>query len=185
MLCLTLGRSRDMNSIPAPEILPGASRRGAPLRSPSWRGVCRRAAGRAAMLLWAAAALAAGPAQNAHRPPTAAEVLAASTAADWRALDPQNTLYLELPAGRVVIELMPQFAPNHVANVLALTRGRYFDGLAIVRSQDNYVVQWGDPAGNKKPVGTAHRTLAAEFERPLRGVSLTRLPDVDTYAAEA
>jgi peptidylprolyl isomerase len=110
-------------------------------------------------------------------------VLAASTAADWRALDPQNTLYLELSAGRVVIELMPQFAPNHVANVLALTRGRYFDGLAIVRAQDNYVVQWDDPDG-KKPVGEAHRTLAAEFERPLRGVSVTRLPDPDTYAAE-
>ena len=135
------------------------------------------------MLLCAAAALAAGPAQTVHRPPTAAEVLAASTAADWRALDPQNTLYLELPAGRVVIELMPQFAPNHVANVLALTRGRYFDGLSIVRSQDNYVVQWDDPDG-KKSVGAAHRTLAAEFERPLRGVSVTRLPDPDTYAAE-
>jgi peptidylprolyl isomerase len=135
------------------------------------------------MLLCAVAALAAVPAQNVHRPPTAAEVLAASTAADWRALDAQNTLYLELPAGRVVIELMPQFAPNHVANVLALTRGRYFDGLSIVRSQDNYVVQWDDPDG-KKSVGAAHRTLAAEFERPLRGVSVTRLPDSDTYAAE-
>jgi peptidylprolyl isomerase len=135
------------------------------------------------MLLCAAAAQAAAPAQNGHRPLTAAEVLAASTATDWRALDPQNTLYLELPAGRVVIELMPQFAPNHVANVLALTRGRYFDGLSIVRSQDNYVVQWDDPDG-KRPVGAAHRTLAAEFERPLRGVSVTRLPDPDTYAAE-
>jgi peptidylprolyl isomerase len=119
----------------------------------------------------------------AHRPPTAAEVLAASTAADWRALDPQNTLYLQLATGRVVIELMPQFAPNHVANVLALTRSKYFDGLAVVRSQDNYVVQWGDPEG-KKSTGTAHRTVAAEFERPLRGLSLTRLPDPDTYAAE-
>ena len=78
---------------------------------------------------------------------------------------------------------MPEFAPNHVANVLALTRGRYFDGLAIVRAQDNYVVQWGDPEG-KKSVGTAHRTLAAEFERPLRGLSITRLPDPDTYAPE-
>jgi peptidylprolyl isomerase len=141
-------------------------------------------------LLGAAPVAPAPPAQTApavpasHRPPTAAEVLAASTAADWHVLDPQNTLYLELPAGRVVIELMPQFAPNHVANVLALARGNYFDGLAIVRSQDNYVVQWGDPEGNKKPVGAAHRTLPAEFERPLRGVSLTRLPDGDTYAAE-
>jgi peptidylprolyl isomerase len=136
-----------------------------------------------AALLCAAPVLAAPPAQTAHRPPTAAEVLAASTPADWRTLDPQNTVYLELASGRVVIELAPQFAPNHVANVIALVRGRYFDGLAIVRAQDNYVVQWGDPDG-KKSVGTAHRTLAAEFERPLRGLSLTRLPDSDTYAPE-
>ena len=138
----------------------------------------------AVLLLCAASSRAASPPPPAaHRPPTAAEVLASSTAADWRALDPQNTLYLELASGRVVIELAPQFAPNHVANVLALSRGRYFDGLAIVRAQDNYVVQWGDP-DNKRPVGTAHRTLPAEFERPLRGLSITRLPDPDTYAAE-
>jgi len=74
-----------------------------------------------------------------------AAVLAASTAADWRALDPSNTLYLELPSGRVVIELAAQFAPHHVANVQALAHGHYFDGLWIMRAQDNYVVQWGDP----------------------------------------
>ena len=147
-----------------------------------------RGATLAAALLCTAPALPAPPAAPAsapaaHRPPTAAEVLAASTAADWRALDPQNTLYVQLAAGRVVIELMPQFAPDHVANVLALARGKYFDGLAIVRSQDNYVVQWGDPEGTK-PTGTAHRTVAAEFERPLRGLAITRLPDPDTYASE-
>jgi len=143
-----------------------------------------RGVGVAAVLLCAAPLLrAAPPAATAHRPPTAAEVLAGSAAADWRALDPHNTLYLELATGRVVIELAPEFAPNYVANVLALSRGKYFDGLPIERSQDNYVVQWGDRAG-KKPVGTAHRTVAAEFERPLRGLALTRLPDPDTYAPE-
>ena len=117
------------------------------------------------------------------KPLTGAEVLAASAAADWRALDPSNTLYLELPAGRVVIELAPQFAPHHVANVQALARGHYFDGLWIMRAQDNYVVQWGDPGG-KKPVGAAHRTVGAEFERTLRGLSVARLADPDTYAPE-
>jgi peptidylprolyl isomerase len=151
------------------------------------RGTCSaglRGAALAAALLCPLPALPAPPTTPAaHRPPTAAEVLAGSTAADWRVLDPQNTLYLELATGRVVIELAPQFTPNHVANVLTLARERYFDGLAIVRVQDNYVVQWADPDG-KRPVGTAHRTLAAEFERPLRGLSLTRLPDPDTYAPE-
>lgn len=117
------------------------------------------------------------------KPRTTAEVLSASAPSDWRALDPQNTLYLELPAGRVVIELAPQFAPHHVANVLTLARGHYFDGLSVMRAQDNYVVQWGDPDG-KKPVGAAQRTVGAEFERPLRGLAITKLPDPDTYAAE-
>ena len=103
----------------------------------------------AAALLCSPAALTAAPAasQPVKKPLTSAEVLAASSAADWRPLDPQNTLYMELSGGRVVIELTPQFAPHHVANVVALAHGKYFDGLAIVRAQDNYVVQWGDPAG--------------------------------------
>ncbi|MBV8307966.1 MAG: peptidylprolyl isomerase, partial [Gammaproteobacteria bacterium] len=136
----------------------------------------------AVLLLCAASSRAASPPPPAaHRPPTAAEVLASSTAADWRALDPQNTLYLELASGRVVIELAPQFAPNHVANVLALSRGRYFDGLAIVRAQDNYVVQWGDP-DDRRPVAPAERRVPAEFERSARGLAFTPLPDPDTYA---
>jgi peptidylprolyl isomerase len=126
-------------------------------------------------------AVPATPTSAAKKPLTTAEVLAASGAADWRALDPQNTLYMELPAGRVIIELAPQFAPHHVANVITLARGHYFDGLAIMRAQDNYVVQWGDADG-KKPVGDAQRTLAAEFERPLRGLTLVKLADPDTYA---
>lgn len=112
---------------------------------------------------------------------TTAEVLAASAPGDWRALDPQDTLYLELPAGRVIIELAPVFAPHHVENVIALAREQYFDGLAIMRAQDNYVVQWGDADG-KKPLTKAQRTLPAEFERPLRGLTLSRLADPDTYA---
>jgi len=154
-----------------------------PARPPS-PGAAALCAGLAVLLLLPAALHGATPAGEPQKKPlTAAEVLAASTAADWRALDPSNTLYLELPAGRVVIELAPLFAPHHVANVQALARGHYFDGLWIMRAQDNYVVQWGDPDG-KKPVGAAHRTVGAEFERPLRGLSITRFPDPDTYAPE-
>jgi peptidylprolyl isomerase len=137
----------------------------------------------AAATLMAAYTAGAAGAPNAPKPLTTAEVLSASTPADWRTLDPAETLYLELPAGRVIIELAPEFAPHHVANIIALARGHYFDGLAVTRAQDNYVVQWGDADG-KKPVGEAQRTVAAEFERPLHGLSLTRLPDPDTYAPE-
>jgi len=128
-----------------------------------------------------AAAAPAAPRAPAPKPLTTAEVLAASSPSDWRPLDPQYTLYLELPPGRVIIEMAPVFAPNHVANVTALAREGYFDGLAFMRSQENYVVQFGDAAG-KKPLARAQRTLPAEFERPLRGLTLTRITDPDTYA---
>jgi peptidylprolyl isomerase len=121
--------------------------------------------------------------------PIMADVLAASKPSDWRSLDPENTLYLDLASGRVVIELAPAFAPQHVSNVKALAREKYYDGLAIVRVQDNYVVQWADPDAEKldlaRKIQHAKRTLPAEFERPLDPkLPFTRLPDADTYADE-
>jgi peptidylprolyl isomerase len=121
--------------------------------------------------------------------PSMAEVLAASQPGDWRVPDPENVLYLDLASGRVVIELAPLFAPNHVANVKALAREHYFDGLAILRCQDNYVVQWGDPNAEKpelaREIDLAHRTLAPEFDRPLeKKLAFTPLPDGDVYARE-
>jgi peptidylprolyl isomerase len=115
---------------------------------------------------------------------TMAEVLAASVPADWRPLDPQDTLYLQLASGRVIIELAPAFAPAHVANLRTLVRQKYFDGLGVVRSQDNFVVQWGDAEG-KRSLGEARATLPPEFTMDLRpGLPFTRLPDPDGYAPE-
>jgi len=114
---------------------------------------------------------------------TMSDVLAASTPADWRPLDPQNTLYLDLPAGRVIIELAPGYAPQHVANIKKMVREHYFDGLAVMRAQDNYVVQWGDADG-KRSIGSAHKTLPAEFERSATNVPFVPLPDADTYAPQ-
>src|SRR5579885_1958140 len=105
-------------------------------------------------------------ASAATAPLTMAEVLAAAKPDDWHALDPENTLILEFARGRVVIELAPAFAPNHVANIKALVRERYFDGLVVERVQDDYVVQWGDPDG-KRPIKTAKRTLGPEFDHPI------------------
>jgi peptidylprolyl isomerase len=121
-------------------------------------------------------------------PPTMAEVLASAPASDWRQPDPDNTLYLELESGRVVIELAPEFAPRHVANLHTLVRAGYFDGLAIVRAQENYVVQWGDPAtggDGARALGDAQRSLKPEFDRPWDArLPFTALPDGDVYAPE-
>ena len=125
----------------------------------------------------------------APKAPTTAEVLAAAKADDWRPLDPENALYLELAGGRVVIELAPLFAPGHVLNIKALAREKYFDGLAIVRVQDNYVVQWGDPyaedPAKARKIVSGKPTLPAEFDRPCADeVPFTPLPDGDVYATE-
>jgi peptidylprolyl isomerase len=136
----------------------------------------------------ALAALAATPVL-ADTPPTMASLLAGTQPSDWRKPDPQDTLYLELPAGRVVIELNSTFAPRHAANIRSLARAGWYDGLAVLRSQDNYVVQWGDPhagdAERARPIGDAERNLAPEFSVRL-GLEqpFTRLPDGDVYAPE-
>ena len=124
-----------------------------------------------------------------RKPLTMADVLAATQAADWQALDPENTVYLELASGRVVIEMAPNFAPLHVSNVKALAREHYYDGLSIVRAQDNYVVQLADPNAEKpelaRKIQHAKRTLLPEFDRALDPkLPFTRLPDGDVYAPQ-
>lgn len=120
---------------------------------------------------------------------TASHVLLRATATDWRKLDQENTLYMDLQKGRVVMELHPQMAPEHVKNIKKLAREKYWDGLAIVRAQDNYVVQWGDPqaedAKNKKAIKTAKDTVVAEFDRTLlKNIPFTLLENSDSYAGE-
>lgn len=116
--------------------------------------------------------------------PTMAEILAASTEADWRPADPEHTLYVDLPDGRVVIELAPRFAPLHVANIGTLAHSHYYDHLSIVRVQDDYVVQWGDPE-NRHPVPEGLRKVAPEFDTAIwPGMPFTRLKDGNVYAPE-
>jgi len=121
-------------------------------------------------------------------PPTMPEVLANSSPSDWQRLDPADTLVLDLPGGRVIMVLAPEFAPEHVANIKALVAERFYDDLVVVRSQDNYVVQWGDPAEdpkNRKPVKKARASLEPEFDRALSDdLPVTLLADADSYAPQ-
>jgi peptidylprolyl isomerase len=139
-------------------------------------------------LLGGVLALIAGGAAAAELAPkaTLADVIKASKPSDWRPLDPQNTMYMELPGGRVVIEMAPVFAPRHVDNIRTLVREQYFDGLAVIRSQDNWVVQWGDPdEKNPRPLKSAKAALKGEFTVPLKNdASFVRMPDRDGYAPQ-
>lgn len=137
---------------------------------------------------FAPAAVGAGTSGEIAKKPTMQQVIDASVPSDWRTLDPVNTVYMELAGGRIVIELATAFAPLHAENIRKLVRQKYFDGLAILRVQDNFVTQWGDPnageEGKARPLGDAKASLPEEFSRPAKDLPFTRLPDGDVYAAE-
>lgn len=136
--------------------------------------------------LWLAPTATAHAADDA-KPRSMQQLLDASQPSDWRTLDPSRALYMDLAAGRVVIELAPDFAPAHVANITTLAHEHYWDGLSIYRSQDNFVVQFGDPTEDdaaRKPLGSAKAHLPAEFTRESAGLDFTRLPDSDGWAPQ-
>ena len=113
---------------------------------------------------------------------TTAEAMDAATDADWRDIDPENTVYMELSSGRVVMELAPSFAPNHVENLRTLIRQNYFDGAAVVRSQENYVAQWSN-TNETADIGEAKPNLDPEWEIDWKNdLPFLELKDGDVYA---
>ncbi len=132
-------------------------------------------------LMYAASAAAIGRSDR-EAPPTTAQVLESAQPSDWRRPDPADTLYLDLPAGRVIIELAPRFAPEHVANIKALVRERFFDGLPIGRVQDNYVTQWGDIDEARKNETSTRKLPDESIIAWSKALPIIKLPDVDGYA---
>jgi len=126
-----------------------------------------------------------GVAAGAEERLTVAAVMQQATAADWRRPDPHDTLYLSLPAGTVIMELAPAFAPKVIENIRTLARAGFYSQTAIVRTQENYVVQWGDPAAGTPDavsLGAASPTVVPEFFRGLEGIEFTTLDSRDAYA---
>jgi peptidylprolyl isomerase len=94
------------------------------------------------------------------------------------AADLENTLYMDVPAGRVVIEMRPDLAPATVAQIKMLVRQGFYDGLTFHRVIDGFMAQTGDPKGNG--TGGSGHPLKAEFsdEKHVRGVvSMARASD--------
>ena len=79
------------------------------------------------------------------------------------AADPEDTLFLDLKDGRVVIALRPDLAPKHVARIKELVREGFYDGLVFHRVIDGFMAQTGDPLGNG--TGGSGTKLEAEFSR--------------------
>src|SRR5665213_794882 len=77
------------------------------------------------------------------------------------AADLEDTLFLDVPAGRVVIELRPDLAPGHCAHIKALARRGFYDGIVFHRVIDGFMAQTGDPTGTG--TGGSGQRLKAEF----------------------
>ncbi|MGE0746223.1 MAG: peptidylprolyl isomerase [Rhodospirillales bacterium] len=107
--------------------------------------------------------------------------LALGTTGAATGADLENTLYLDLDYGRVVIEMRPDLAPTHVARIKELARQGFYDGLKFHRVIDGFMAQTGDPLGNG--TGGSGKKLKAEFsrERHVRGVtSMARAASPDS-----
>jgi peptidylprolyl isomerase len=104
-----------------------------------------------------------------------------STPAAAQGLDPENTLYMDVPYGRVVIKLRPDLAPNHVDRIKKLTRAGFYDGIVFHRVIDGFMAQTGDPTGTGMG-GSDEPDLKAEFTstpfaRGVIGAARTADPD--------
>jgi len=97
------------------------------------------------------------------------------------AQDRENMLYMDLTHGRVVIQLRPDLAPQHVARIKELTREGFYDGIVFHRVIDGFMAQSGDPTGTG--TGGSGKKLPAEFsDAPfVRGtVGMARANDPDS-----
>lgn len=92
----------------------------------------------------------------------------------------ENTLYLELETGRVVIEMRPDVAPNHVARIKELAREGFYDGIVFHRVIEGFMAQTGDPKGDG--TGGSGQNIDAEFnqlnfERGTLGMARSQNPN--------
>lgn len=97
-------------------------------------------------------------------------------------LDPQNTVYLDIPSGRVVIRLRPDLAPKHVERVKQLCRDGFYDGTPFHRVIEGFMAQGGDPTGtgnggSKYPNLPAEFSTSAHFLRGTVGAARSQDPD--------
>ncbi|HET6468857.1 MAG TPA: peptidylprolyl isomerase [Geminicoccaceae bacterium] len=91
-------------------------------------------------------------------------ILLATISTDALGRDLENTLYIELESGRVVVELLPDVAPQHVQRIKELAREGFYDGVVFHRVIPGFMAQTGDPTGTGRG-GSDKPDLPAEFSR--------------------
>jgi peptidylprolyl isomerase len=109
-----------------------------------------------------------------------ASTLALLTGANAQTVD-ENTLYIDTKDGRITIKLRPDLAPKHVAQIKALTKEGFYDGIVFHRVLEGFMAQTGDPTGT----GTGGSKLAnipaefsnAPFKRGTLGMARSQSPN--------
>jgi cyclophilin family peptidyl-prolyl cis-trans isomerase len=150
------------------------------------------------------------PVTPAAAAPSPNDIVAAVPASDWTAIAASDLLVMQLAPDakgrprRVVIQLMPApFSQGWIGNIRKLAAAKWYDGTSIVRVQDNYVTQWGDPDGEdaakakKLPEGLAvvpesaynigaldmaaiHPTIFEPWHRPSKATKPSQVPTANT-----
>jgi peptidylprolyl isomerase len=115
---------------------------------------------------------------------TPTDIVNSAPSSAWKTITSDDLLVMDLKGGgRIVVELAPDFAPVHVANIKALARSRYWDGATVYRVQDDYVAQWGLNESDKPwPAGVTAKP-PAEYTRAFKGLDVTPLGYADPYAS--
>jgi len=110
------------------------------------------------------------------------EIIKQAPASHWQTIAPENTLYIELESGRVIVELNPLLAPNHSEQFRKLAKEGFYDGLNFYRFVENFVAQGGDSL-EKRSVKTAKKSLKSErIFHASQPLAVTYLNKGDGYA---
>jgi peptidylprolyl isomerase len=111
---------------------------------------------------------------------------------EWVELDPEYTLYVDVPAGRIIIALSKDLAQAHVDQMKILAREGFYEGLPFLRVIGGFIAQAGDPAehtgdvASLKDVGSAADTLDAQFDEPWsRDLNFAPFRAPDEYREQA
>ena len=106
---------------------------------------------------------------------------ALATSAFAQAADPADTVYLDTKDGRVVIKLRPDLAPKHVAQIKALVKEGFYNGIVFHRVIDGFMAQTGDPTGTgtgaSKLANLPAEFTATPFKRGTLGMARSQSPD--------
>jgi peptidylprolyl isomerase len=107
-----------------------------------------------------------------------------ATSPDWVEIDPEFTLYIEVPRGRIVVALSKDLAQGHVSQLRTLARAQYYDGLQFYRVIEGFVAQGGD-FSEKLPIPGA-AALKAEFDEPWSDkLNFVPLGNIDEFGEQA